>query len=256
MDDDSSIRSSFMISEHLVYPHLTRRKMRMVAGMIEHQMYIDEPVPLAKRVELTDAANVRLNSLPITPILKMSKRKWVDAFFEEGSLQLGTLPYYSSFDHNQIGDPTEGSFLIIGTSCSATTFTQMSGGFNSYVFCTYTGQQDDFTAKELGYDDYYFIDDPLGFSMAVSHSLGCIAHNFASCVYSPHKAIVAPLPAAFDLTRISVELLCVGGRMKYFVKPNIYANQCEFRFLFDMLSDLSGPIQLKCPEARKFCSRP
>jgi hypothetical protein len=193
--------------------------------------------------------------LPSGPITKMARREHVESFLKDGRLRLGTFTYFNQFDHGEIGDSAEGSFVLAGRSSSKTAICKAAGGYDHYVFCCYNGEPDAVCIERFGYDSAFIIKDPKRFAAAISRALQAQHFEYASCVYSPHKAIVADVPDDFAFSVISHHLLDLANSAKYYVKPDRYSHQREFRFLWKMPRDVSAPVDLCCPEAAQFCEQ-
>lgn len=207
--------------------------------------------------DLVYTTEVELDVVPAGPVIKMAHKEHVEGFFHDGTLRLGTYREYARCDDPEIGDPTEGSFVLVGQTPNKTAFAEVGGGFHHYVFATYAGEPDPELIRDFGYDAHFEIVDVEGFTSAVGQCLGFSRHRYAECAYSKDKVVVGEVTPAFDFNRVSARLLELVSIAKYFVKPDRYSNQCEFRFVWQMDEDVGAePLILDCPEARQFCRRP
>lgn len=188
-------------------------------------------------------------------VLKMSKTEYIDNFFTNGSIQLGSLKYYLQFDNPEIGDKTEGSFIIVGRNSKSTTFAVVGGGYNNYMFCTYSGEPNPDLIKEFGYNDFFEIIDLDGFQNVISNTLKSISVFRADCQYRQMKVLVGNADENFNLNKLSGELINLVNYSKYFLKTSNYQPQKEHRFLWTVPYDLNDKLIIKCPEAIKFCRR-
>ena len=188
-------------------------------------------------------------------IIKMSKSEYIDAFFKTGKLMLGSFNYYKSYDNPEIGDNKEGSVIVVGESKVATIFAGIAGGFNNYLFCCYDGDPDPEIIEKFGYDDYFEIIDPDGFSQAISNSLDAVKSSRSKCLYRQHKALVGKTPNTYDYGKISGELENLVSRSKYFIKTSNFNHQKEYRFMWTMEEDIADHVIIECPEAIQFCKR-
>ncbi len=246
---------NYMQSQVVYESRLSEQSISLIAGALLNRLYLDQPVPADKLASVTYTKSVPLYLAPDKPIIKMTKRKYVESFRQEGTIRLGTFHEYSKYDHEEIGDNTEGSFLLVGQNDSMTTFFQGGGGFNSYIFCCFTGDPDQNCIERFGYDSYYKIVNPLGFAQALCRGLQAYNYCFSQCVYSNsrEKVIVGEASEFYNPRQISNQTMLLVNLSKYFVKPNQYAHQSEYRFIFLMKSVVDEPIIIKCPDAVKFC---
>jgi hypothetical protein len=190
-----------------------------------------------------------------TKLIKMAKTEHIDNFFKDGSIQLGSFKYYHQFDNPEIGDKTEGAFIIVGCNNKSTTFAVLAGGFNNYMFCTYNGEPDPQVIKNFEYNDYFEIIDIDGFQNAISQTLDSVGFLRSECQYRQMKAFVGKADESFNLNRLSGDLINLVNHSKYFVKTSDFHHQKEFRFLWTVPYDIDDRIIIKCPEARQFCKR-
>jgi len=195
------------------------------------------------------------NSEKQSKIIKMSKTEHIDDFFENGKILLGSFNYYKSFDNPEIGDSKEGSVVVVGESKVGTIFAGIAGGFNNYLFCCYDGDPDPEIIKKFGYDDYFEIIDPEGFSQAINKSLKAVGRRRSKCLYRQHKALVGKTPNTYDYGKISSELENLVSQSKYFIKTSNFHHQKEYRFMWTTEEDIDDYTIIECPEAIKYCKR-
>ena len=60
-------------------------------------------------------------------MIKLGNKKYIDQFFQAGSLQLSSFTYYNAFDHPEIGDVEEGMVTLV----AKTPFGVMAGKYGS-----------------------------------------------------------------------------------------------------------------------------
>lgn len=246
---------STYISSYLRYSNLDERAIKAISGALLNQLYLDKPIPSDKFAEIVYDKDIPVGKLPQEKIVKMAKREHVEKFFDDGTLQLGNFKYFNNFDHNEIGDRSEGGFVLVGRHEREFAFTQIGGGFHYHAFCTYAGDADPDCIKRFGYDSYFTILDVQGFSSAIAETLSSKRNYFSSCVYKKDKVVVGDVGPDFDFNRMSADLLDLASEAKYFVKPKTYSHQREFRFIWSSSKDLTSPLLIKCPEAIKYCSK-
>jgi hypothetical protein len=238
-----------LIAEYLLYGDLEKSKIEGISGAM-----IDGKV--GRLAGLTYEEDIPLGTMPKGRIIKMSQKKYVDEFFDTGSIQLGNFEYYNQYEHEEIGDRTEGRFILVGRCPGKTGFTSIAGGFNYHVFCAYEGEPDPECIAKFNYDSYFEIKDVKGFSDAISKALASSDAKYASCIYRKDKALVGSVPSNFPFMSISPEQLKFFSEAKYFLKPERFSHQQEFRFIWDSIKDLTSPITIKCPEAIQYCEWP
>lgn len=188
-------------------------------------------------------------------IIKMTKSKHVDDFFSTGKLRLGCFSSFKSHDNPEIGDPTEGSFLLVGRTDSYTYFSELMGGFNYYAFCCYHGQPDEETISRFGYDAAYRIKHPHHFAKAIKKAIKAQSFEYSKCIYGSHKVIVGTPHKKFNPNIISHQQLLLTNSSKYYLKPEKYSHQNEIRFLWGMAKEIHEPRDLYCPQAIQFCEK-
>ncbi|MDZ7843051.1 MAG: hypothetical protein U5R46_19870 [Gammaproteobacteria bacterium] len=241
------------ISSYLIYRDVNDEVIRAVSGALLNRLYLDQPIPRDKFAEVVYEEAIPLNGIPTTEVVKMARREHVDAFFRDGSLRLGNFRYYNQYDQEEIGDRQEGSFILVGNCPPTTAFVEIGGGFDNYIYCCFAGEPDPNCLGRFGYDAGMRIRDIAGFTEAVAEKIQSEKHWYSKCAYSRDKVVVGSVDADFDFGTISSRLLDLTSEAKYFVKPDKYAHQCEYRFVWKMPGDVTEPLDLKCPEAIQFC---
>ena len=193
---------------------------------------------------------------PINKIVKMSKKKYVDDFFNEGKLQLGTFRYFHTMENDEARDTEEGIAVLAARNSSMTLFGQMGSGFNHYVFCTFDGDPSYDVIRQFGYDDSYEIVNVNGFNEAVSNAINARNSQRSRCLYKKHKALVSQLKEDYIFNVLLADLSSVlADKVQYFIKPNRFSHQEEFRFLWEVEEDKTEPLVIICPEAVQYCKR-
>ncbi len=234
---------------------LDERQISGVCGALAHNLPLDKNVPPECFARLVPESAIRRMLVPLAPTVKMARREHVDAFFRDGIIRLGTFAYYNQFDHEEIGDPGEGSFILAGQSPTRTVVAHLAGGFNQYVLCCYSGEPDDACVRRFGYDDSFVINEPARFAESIANALGAEGFEYAACAYGPHKVMVGAVPEDFNFQIVSHRLLDLTTSAKYYIKPETYSHQREFRFLWQMPGDVKLPIDIYCPAAIEYCTR-
>lgn len=248
--------TSTYITSYLVYPpNLPDQHIRAISGVLINSLFIDQPVPFDKFADVTYENEFLGKQVPENKIIKLSKTKYIDDFFENGKLQLGTFKYYRKFDNPEIGDRNEGAFIVVGENSKNTAFAEIGSGFENYVFCCYDGEPNPQVIEKFGYDDYFEITDFNGFSEAIKKSISATKSYSSKCIYKKHKVLVGKTPDDFNFSVLSGKLKELVNETKYFLKTNEFNHQNEFRFTWEMTEDVDEPIIIECKEAVQFCKR-
>ena len=243
------MKKASYISTYIIYPNnvVTEDYLKGVSG---HLIYNRK-----KHADITYETEFDNLNIPKGKIIKMSHKKWIDKFFETGSLRLGTLDYFRSLDDPEKGDIKEGSTILVGQGKAHTAFVEITSGFNNYVFCCYDGEANLEVIKRFDYDDYFIITDPVGFAKVISEKIKSVNSYQSRCLYKRDKVLVGKAPDNFDFNVISTRLSELVSQTKYFIKTENYKHQNEFRFIWETKSDVKEPLDIKCPEALSFCKR-
>ncbi|MBY6056777.1 hypothetical protein [Leisingera daeponensis] len=232
---------------------LTDQEVKQWCGRFMHQASFVLP---DKEVEPRRMEEIGLMQVPNVPVVKMSKSEYVDAFFEKGTIQLGTYRYFREFGHNEIGDSTEGHVVLFADGFGRSAIGRFEDDDRDYVFCSYIGQPDPDVISKFGYDSHFVIDDVEGFALAVQRKLSAPSICFGRCVYSPHKAMRSFLPEGTSFRRIDKNIIQNFGVARHFIKPDEFSHQREFRILWNLPEGVAQtPLKIDCPEAVQFCSR-
>jgi hypothetical protein len=109
------------------------------------------------------------------------------------------------------------------------------------------------------YDAGIYIQDVVGFHAAIASVLQSKRGNFGRCLYRNVKVVVgfqnAAFHAAFQNGQNISMLAAIASDAKYFIKPYRFLPQQEFRFTWEVDSDVVEPIIIRCPQAISFCRR-
>ena len=214
------------------------------------------------------------------PLYRYLESKFVESFFDCGSLFLTTYARCRKHEDSVRRDEGEGKFnfhLQHGQSAIAV---MQTSGDRSYMLCTsLVGSKE--LADRFGTDSHIKIVDPSGFFDAVAAALPRLeARKYGACEYlaerSEMKLLQAPLQP--DMSKL-LAAKALGGRgnveelfyemhsdfsrrvsdqmsdVGYFAKPNVFAIEKEFRMIWTMRDEVGDGKLIQCPDARKFCER-
>jgi hypothetical protein len=198
--------------------------------------------------------------------------RYVDAFFEDGSLRLSSFAEFKRHKDEERLDPKEGEVSFFHTTeerGGQTLFARMNHGHDAYVVSA-AMRHDKELMRSFGCDSYIRINDPTQFGTLVAqHIPGFRAGAEGPCLYQGMKIMQRDL-GYLDSARLSdpknpdqedekvVERLVNEQTKHYplFMKDQRYAHQVEYRLLWITFSDVEGFLDIKVPEAIPLCSRP
>jgi len=210
-----------------------------------------------------------VNYINVTPyIYRYENQKWIDNFFETGEILISSFKQYSKYEDNQLGDKSEGSSINFGmTENNKTIVSVTSVGSDFFCFCTST-QLSKNLFDTFKRDSVFRITDPINFLMQVELALPKIYEVFfGNCIYLDKRSIVKnvgsldleemknPDGKSLSMDKMMNRAFDIGGFEQLFLKKLIHQDQNEYRLLWKTDNEVSDPIIIKCPEARKFCER-
>lgn len=234
---------------------LSDHELRGLCGALVHDTPFDQSIKPSQFVTPVPERRFKLGVAPQAPIVKLSKKEHVDAFFDTGALQLGSFNYYNGFDHSEIGDPQEGVVTLVAKTPFGIIGGKYGTGYNQSIFCAFVGKADEITMARFGYDSGFIITDPNGFSSAIAEAIGATWHTFGQCVYRTHKAVLGFPGNEVNRHEISHRTGQIVNAGKHFIKPERYSHQKEFRFLWEMPMDIEDALVVDCTAARRYCAR-
>lgn len=246
---------SFRVYKHTVIERkLSERELQGLCGALVHNIAFDQSLKPWQFVKPIPEKRFKRNAIPHSPIIKLGEKKHVEDFFNTGALQLGSFNYYNAYDHPEIGDSSEGIVTLVAKTPFGVIGGKYGCGFNQRMFCTSIGDVDQIIMDRLGYNSGFVITDPRGFSEAIAASIGASSYSFGQCLYHQHKAILG-FPgsdvSSYELSHRTLQIVNAG---KHFIKKERYSYQKEFRFLWDLPSDVTGAMIYDCSSARQYCS--
>ncbi|WP_372591699.1 hypothetical protein [Guyparkeria sp.] len=232
---------------------LSEYELQRLCGALVHDTAFDQGLKPWQFVKPIPERRFKLGVVPQAPIIKLAKKEHVDAFFDTGSLQLGSFDYYNEFDHPEIGDNQEGIVTLVAKTPFGVIGGKYGSGYSQRMLCAFVGDIDLKTMRRFGYDSGFVITNPRGFSEAVATSIGATSSTFGRCLYRPHKAVLGFPGKTVNRHEISHRTAEIVNAGKHFIKPDRYSHQKEFRFLWDQPSDVTGAMIFDCSSARKYC---
>lgn len=240
----TEIRYGHQLSEHDI---------RYIAGILLTGKQIGDQLPLFDRPQLTYALDFRIDKIPRQPVIKMMKAEHAEMFLSEGRLRLGSINHYRSYEHTEIGDPTEGECILVGMNRASTIVRHVVGGLHEWLFCCYAGEPDPNVVQQFGYDAAIQIKNVAGFSEAINAALGAEASHFSRCKYSKDRVVVGPSDEDIHDAHQHPDFYEILGYSRAFIKHNRFQHQREFRFLWSMPTGVEGFLDIVAPEAARYC---
>lgn len=203
-------------------------------------------------------------------VYRWLEKKYVDAFFEDGTLRLSSFSQFSKHGDELRKDSEEGSGVREATGHGLTVIMSSARGRDCYVLCGSTMHTNEIAQSLNQYDACFVIDDTVQFAMAVALKLPFVGGVEGAVIYKDSTVIsrsfggmnydelVAPYrlsDGTFDMKMIADLGNRLGGVEELFIKNSRFANQFEYRFLWCTGSTVPDHIDVKVPEARQFCRR-
>lgn len=210
-----------------------------------------------------------VNYINVAPyIYRYENQQWIDKFFETGEILISSFKQYSKYEDNQLGDKSEGSSINFGlTEDKKAIVSVTSVGSNFYCFCTST-QLSKNLFKTFKRDSVFRIKDPINFMLQIELILLNVTEVlFGNCIYLDKRSIVKnvqsldldemknPDGKSLSMEQMMTRAFEIGGLEQLFLKKLIHQDQNEYRLLWKTDKEVSEPINIKCPEARKFCEK-
>jgi len=208
-----------------------------------------------------------------TPTLfRFMDRKYVDAFFDDGSLRLSSFSQFHKHEDEQRLDKFEGRTMFVHRTNQGggqTIEAWATHGTNAYILSTsmrYSAE----LMKAFNSDSYIRINDSTNFGIVISRQIPSLLAAFEGpCLYQSMKIIERDL-GYIDInkfrepenpTQVRKDLLdefLISQMQHYpmFLKENSFAHQVEYRFAWIVRNKTLDYLDIKVPEAIKFCSKP
>lgn len=246
---------SFRMYKHMwIERKLSDHEIKLLCAWLVHDTSNEQSTIQWPLVKPVPEQRFRLGVPPQQPIVKLCRRNHAQAFFDRGDLQLGSFGYYSAFDHSEIGDTEEGVVALVAKTPFGVMAGKYGSGFDQRILCSFVGVPDAVTMRKFGYDSGFVVNDPRGFAEAVATSIGARSFTFGQCLYRKYKAVLGFPGNKVDRHRLSHRTGEIVKAAKYFIKPDRYAHQREFRFLWEQMGDVSDAKVFDCSSARQFCA--
>lgn len=201
-------------------------------------------------------------------VYRYMDKRFVDDFFSKGALRISTFSKFTLHDDKERKDADEGFGVVSHRNNEGEGQFMVAGlnqGSNAYVLCgSMNFSQNLSTAFDT--DSGFRINDTLGFSAAIARYIpGFYIGQEGPCFYVGRKAVhrdmgvidFNPPPGSnsTDLTEVSNFILQAAGDDLFFMKDESYSHQNEYRLLWHTPNEVSGFIDITCPDAVQYCTR-
>ena len=195
--------------------------------------------------------------------------KYVEAFFTDGSLRLSSFVHFSEHPNEQRRDTSEGRGMRMALGSQATIGIFGGKGHDCYVLCGTLHNTEGVRKEFDNCDACIAIDNVTEFAGAVSLKIPFFKGGFEGmALYQDETMILKNLgdmkveefmepyknpdgtvkmDMIFDAARMA------GGVEEYFVKHSHFARECEYRLLWGSSEKVEPFIDIKVPEATRFC---
>lgn len=216
----------------------------------------------------------RLKEIPFQPfiapyipmVFRYLEKKWVDNFFEDGSLRISSFKKFHQHSDEQRGDKQEGNNLVIGVQEKKYMYSLTFHGSDAFVLST-SLLLDKSLYSDFDVDSCFVIEKPFEFMDIISKQIPNFKGiNFGPCLYQPLRQIRRNIKGLMigdsknqdtvNLDDIFKNINEAGGSDTLFLKTQNYSSQHEYRFLWHSFDNsLPEHLDIKVPEAREFCRR-
>jgi hypothetical protein len=204
-------------------------------------------------------------------VYRYLEKEYVDKFFEDGTLRLSSFSAFKKHKDEQRGDPLEGLGLVIhrnGEGEGQTFWAVMKNGHDAYVLCG-SILSAAVLGESFGANSGFRINDTTGFADAVSrHIAGFAFGTEGLCHYADGRTVKRDFgridfskfaasedQQSWDQQKVFSAIREMAGDDVYFLKDVRFANQSEYRMLWFTSGVVPDYIEIRCPEARQFCTR-
>lgn len=204
-------------------------------------------------------------------VYRYLEKTYVEQFFADGSLRLSSFAIFSAHKDEERQDATEGQGSVIvrrGTGDVADTLMMFgSQGHDAYVLCGAAQFSLDLAAS-FRTDSGFRINNSAAFADAISrHVAGFFGGQEGPCLYVSDKTVQRHTsdkensPSAPDFFGSISDIQQMFDRHNaaqpdelYYLKNQTFAHQNEYRMLWLVPGRVHGHIDIRCPEARQFCT--
>ncbi|MCF7223289.1 hypothetical protein [Marilutibacter chinensis] len=204
-------------------------------------------------------------------VFRYLDEQYADAFFTDGSLRIPTFQRFRNNPDEEIGDPYEGRVAASISAPNANWQVMAMNGQRAYVLSTSTIESRELHGRFVT-NFGIRIQNSIAFANAISsHLPGFLGGMEGLCSYhdKPHATVHTSRGLDFErlLNETKESEVDVGEKIDRYVAEHVrdllfikraqYAHQSEYRFIWycNGYETNEQYIDIKCPEARRFCEK-
>lgn len=211
----------------------------------------------------------RVWQVKLPTVIRYMEQQYIDQFFETGNLRLGSFRQFAKHEDEMRRDEGEGMAGMQLNYAEGQTLA-VAGWFGSEAYVLSTSIiEDPELMKKFKTDGYFRIKDTAAFGAAISnHIPGYMIGYEGSCLYRSERMITETFTNSLISEPPSNEVAAEEWANKieqrihedsqltpYFLKPLSYAEQNEYRFIWQTRQKSEDYIDVTCPEAIRFCEK-
>ncbi|MCK1407664.1 hypothetical protein [Bradyrhizobium sp. 76] len=233
-----------------------------------HRTYLPEWTSSDVELEIARGKYLDLRS-PSRPtpsrLYKMWPAKHADNLVKLGIIRLNPALYFTTVEAPAIKDEREAAFIECGIGVERIVVNASTIGRHSLLFCTTT----DRSVRFEGYDSCVEVTNPEGFLSELSNALQLrsaasganrlmqVGHS--RCSYQHSRVVVGPMHGFNEhlvkLGEISWDTINILSPQKFFIKGADNQPEREYRMVFTMEFDVTGPVDLEIKKLSDYCRR-
>jgi hypothetical protein len=201
-------------------------------------------------------------------VYRYMNKEFIECFFDTGKIRLSSFKVFSQHEDVARADDIEGRNVISVRGKNGVVIAGTQHGMNSFIFCT-SMREDATLKKTFNANSHFKIVDTTMFGLSVASCLPYLIDGVEGpCQYLDGHFIrrgVESLPeqvfaeettatdAPFDHHVAGNAALAVVGADVYFSKRAHFADQQEYRFVWNVAHEVTGTLEIDCPVARQYC---
>jgi hypothetical protein len=188
-------------------------------------------------------------------------RQYTDQFFEDGTLRLSSFSMFSKHLDEPRKDSGEGWASIVhrtleGGGQAVIGLTRQ--GLDAYVLCGSTVYSPELS-EVFKANSGFRINDTTAFAHAIARHIPQFMYGCEGlCQYVSQRIVLRDM-GSIDLSMSNQEMMTflnqAAGDDLLFLKNQKYTRQSEYRLLWFHTGETRDYIDIKCPDARQFCTK-
>lgn len=202
-------------------------------------------------------------SFRVPLLTRQLKTEYVDDFFRDGSLRLASFETFRKHSDELRRDPQEGLVAMEIEAPNGTTSILGANGQEAYVICASTVET---ALPDNGSVAAFRILDTLGFANAISSQmLGFLGGVEGLCSYRDNamlrkrdsRPITPPAEGENPEKWFEEQNRYIGKQTidAFFIKHSRFSHEAEYRFIWFASGPRREYLDIKCPDALRFCER-